>query len=84
MTRDRNRPTVPEVAPLVHAYYDKPGNSAGGNLHVVLDDGNFEDSFIEHSLDRATKIGDSDAVKIAELMLQMSMTQRRKLTYYKR
>ena len=37
-----NKPTILEVMPLVKAYYEKPENGAGGNLHIVLDDGNIE------------------------------------------
>lgn len=35
-----NRPSVPEVAPLVRAYYTLPGNSNGGSFHIIFEDGN--------------------------------------------
>ena len=41
-----DKPTVPEVLPLVRAYYQKPGNIVGGNLHLVLDDENVENEHI--------------------------------------
>jgi hypothetical protein len=75
------KPTVPEVLPLVRAYYQKPGNAAGGNLHVVLDDVNIEDQFVVLSLERAKQQHDDDAARIAELLLQMSKTQRRKVAH---
>ncbi len=74
-----DRPTVPEVVPLVDAYYAKPGNSVGGSLHTVLDDGNLRDSHIAYCRETAEKNGDSAGVHIANLLLQMSMTQRRKV-----
>ena len=79
MTEER-KPTVPEVAPLVRAYYAKPGNGAGGCLHVVLDDGNVEDEFVQDALELARKEGDDDGVALAGLLLRMSRTQRRKLS----
>jgi hypothetical protein len=39
-------PTVPEVLPLVRAYYRKPENIVGGSLHLVLDDANVEDQHV--------------------------------------
>lgn len=73
------KPTVPEVLPLVRAYYAKDGNGAGGSLHVVLDDGNVEDHFVEFCMEEARKMGDVAGVALAELLLGMSKTQRRKL-----
>lgn len=73
------KPTVPEVLPLVRAYYAKGGCGAGGNLHVVLDDGNVEDCFVESCLDRCRESRDADGEQLASLLLKMSKTQRRKL-----
>jgi hypothetical protein len=74
-----NKPTVPEVVPVVAAYYAKPGNSLGGSLHVVLEDDNAEDYFVRSCRERAALEGDSDGVRLAELLLRMSRTQRLKL-----
>ena len=74
-----DRPTVPEVRELVRAYYEKEGNSCGGNLHIVLDDGNLSDSCVQFCLDQVHADEDEDGVRIAELMLQMTGTQRRKV-----
>lgn len=77
---DQPKPTVPEVLPLVHAYYRKPGNEVGGNLHIVLDDGNVEDGHIQYCLEQAEADGDEDGVVLASLLLRMSRTQRSKLS----
>lgn len=73
------KPTLPDVIPLVRAYYAKPGNSAGGSLHIVLDDGNVSDAHIRFCMDEAQKNGDEDGVILARLLLSLSKTQRRKL-----
>lgn len=73
------KPTVPEVLPLVRAYYAKPNNGAGGSLHLVLDDGNTEDSSVAFCLKYAEDAGDMDGVALAAVLMQMSRTQRQKL-----
>jgi hypothetical protein len=73
------KPTVPEVLPLVEAYYALPGNSVGGSLHVVLDDGNVEDDHVRSCLEYARERGDKEGVELAEVLLRMSRTQRNKL-----
>jgi hypothetical protein len=75
-----DKPTVPEVLPLVEAYYDKPGNGVGGSLHIVLEDGNIRTSDVEFCRQWALDHGDADGVRLAELLLRMSQTQRRKLS----
>ena len=74
-----SKPTVPEVLPLVRSYYAKPGNEAGGSLHIVLDDGNVDDDSVAFCLQRANEKHDEDGIKLAELLSKMSKTQRRKL-----
>ena len=74
-----DRPTVPEVLPLVRAYYAKPGNEAGGNLHIVLDDGNVEDSSIRFCVEGSVREMDLDGVSLCQKLLAMSKTQRRVL-----
>lgn len=77
--KDPSRPTVPEVRELVDAYYEHAGNTAGGNLHIVLDDFNIADHHIQFCLELASEMGDDDGVEIAEKLLQMTTTQRRKV-----
>lgn len=70
------KPTVPDVLPLVHAYYAKPGNSVGGNLHLVLEDANVDDRHVAFCLKVAEDAHDDDGAAIARLLLRMSRTQR--------
>ncbi|MCT0528339.1 hypothetical protein N0599_21620 [Pseudomonas aeruginosa] len=76
----QKKPTVPEVMPLVREWYDKPGNQTGGIFHVILDDGNYEKVFADQALKSARELGDPEAVILAELLVAMSPTQRRKLS----
>jgi len=74
-----NKPTLPDVAPLVHAYRALPGNAAGGNFHLVLDNKNVDDSHVQFCLDQARSAGDTAGVELGEALLEMSRTQRLKL-----
>lgn len=73
------KPTVPEVLPFVKAYLAKDGNMSGGSLHIVLDDGNILDRHIKFCIEYARERGDKDGVKLGELLLRTSKTQRIKL-----
>jgi hypothetical protein len=73
------KPTVPEVAPLAVAFRELPGNTAGGTLHIFLDDGNIDDRSIAWCAEYAREIQDEDAVALAHVLLKMSKTQRRKI-----
>ena len=73
------KPTVPDVAPLVRSYYAKPGNEAGGSLHIVLDDGNVTDADVEFCRNRAIEARDDDGVVLATILRAMSKTQRLRL-----
>jgi hypothetical protein len=74
-----DRPKVPEVVPLVEAYYRKPGNDCGGNCHVVLDDGNLDADSLRFCLENSIARGDEDGAAIMRLMLQMTPSQRRRV-----
>lgn len=74
-----NKLTVPDVLPIVKEYYSKPGNGAGGSLHIVLDDFNVRDSDVLFCLNYAKERNDTDGVSIAELLIKMSKTQRKKI-----
>jgi hypothetical protein len=79
------KPTVPEVLPLVRRLYNEDDlcsrNSGivGGHLHIVLDDGNVEDSNVQFCLQEAIKDHCATCIRLAELLLLMSKTQRAKL-----
>lgn len=74
-----SRPTVPEVLLHARAYYAKPGNGVGGNLHLVLDNRNVTDDHVRYCLERAEAEGDIDGAALAKMLLQMTKTQRLKL-----
>jgi hypothetical protein len=72
-----DKPTIPEVAPRFAAYFRE--HPTWGSLHVVLDDGNVEDSTVRFCIDWAADHGDVEGEALAHLLLRMSSTQRRKL-----
>ena len=73
------KPTIPEVIPLIREYYEIPGNGAGGNLHIVLDDGNIESGHIEFCKSQCVDKSDDMGLVICNLLLRMSKTQRKKI-----
>lgn len=79
MTRPADKPTIPQVAPLIEAYYNLPGNEMGGSLHIVLDDANVERHFSEWCREYALKKGDWVGAALANILVRMSTTQRKKL-----
>jgi hypothetical protein len=70
------KPTRPEVAPLIRAYYALPGNIVGGELHVVLDDGNYERVHIESVRARATN---PETRWLCIVLSMLSNSQRRRI-----
>lgn len=74
-----DKPTIPEVLPIIKAYRDTPGNGAGGSLHAIFDDGNIRDSDIKWCIEYATKEGDKAGTELGQILLRMSKTQRNKL-----
>lgn len=73
----QTKPTIPEVVERFARY--RRQHSAWGALHVVLDDGNTEDGFIESAARRALDAGDVEGAELALVLGTMSRTQRRKL-----
>jgi hypothetical protein len=73
------RPTVPEVVALARAYWAKPGNGAGGALHIFLEDGNVDDASVRFCIEYARQRRDEDGVVLAEKLLAMSRTQRKRV-----
>ena len=71
--------TAKEVLQLAKEYYAKDGNGVGGNLHIVLDDGNIKDHHVEFCIKRALDDGDTDGVTLGKEILKLSATQRKKL-----
>jgi len=77
--------TVPGLIEMVVTYYNKPGNEVGGNLHIVLDDGNLQDDHIRFCIDQAKTCGDVDGEVLGEALLCASKTQRKRVykSHYK-
>ena len=71
--------SVPDVLLLVREYYSKPGNGAGGSLHIALDEGNVKDGHINSCIEYALERGDAEGAVLGEILLDMSKTQRMKL-----
>ncbi len=69
------KPTLPEVRPLIDAYYKLDGNGAGGELHIVLDDHNYERSHIRYCISAAQK---DETRWLGQVLLMLSNSQRRK------
>lgn len=72
-------PTCDNVAPLVREFYAMPSNGAGGSLHIVLDDGNVEDSHVDFCIQFAIEREDPFGKWLARVLRLMSTTQRKKL-----
>lgn len=67
-SRDRMQRLKPMLCDLIAYYRDDLGHSAGGSLHIVLDDGNLEDGHIWHCQQFAKEEGDSFGYFLATLM----------------
>lgn len=72
-------PSVDDMLGIVLAYYSIDGNGAGGNLHIVLDDGNIEANHVEWCKERCHEEGDLFGWRLATLLLQMSEDARQEL-----
>ena len=77
VNKPNTRPIVPEVLPLVRAIYAQ--HCAGCCLHILTDDGNVEDSDVAYCLQQARESKHADCIRAAELLMQMTHTQRRKI-----
>jgi hypothetical protein len=72
--KPRDRPTVPGVLPIVRAIYER--HCAGCCLHILTDDGNVEDEWATGCLQTARERGHADCISAAEMLVQMTKTQR--------
>lgn len=60
-------------------YYLIEGNNVGGNLHIVLDDGNLSDKDISFCYNQCVEEKDSKGMDLCKLLLVASKSQRNKL-----
>jgi hypothetical protein len=65
-----------KVQALLATYYAKPGNEAGGSLHIVLDDGNIDDDDVDWCIARARERGDEDGVRLGSIIRALPRDQR--------
>lgn len=76
MSQPITKPSHAFMRGIIEAFYQQPGNGAGGSLHIVLDDLNVEDSHVDWCREYAAKNGDHDGVFLAELLLQYTDDER--------
>ena len=76
---DLRKPTIPEMLPVLKQYYELPGNSVGGSLHIVLEDGNVKNKHVDSCIEDAHECGDMAGYYIGKLLRLMSFTQRTKI-----
>ena len=81
MTTDPVKPSIPDVVERFADYKSMPGNGMWGSLHIVLDDGNVEKQHVEWVAEYAREKGDVEGEALGRILLQMSMTQRKKLPH---
>lgn len=71
--------TVPFLIEECRKYYALPDNGVGGSLHIVLDDDNIENHHIQWCIEHAQEKGDVEGVRLGNLLLKASKTQRKRL-----
>jgi hypothetical protein len=74
------KPSIPDIVPSLLEYYRREGNESGGIFHVIVEDTNYEKCHARSALEQARELGDPLTIKIAEMLVEMSATQRRKLS----
>lgn len=62
-------PSRADVGRLEQLFYEIPGNLAGGSMHIVCDDGNWDRSCVEFCRDYAIREGDIAGQRFAEWIL---------------
>lgn len=72
--------TARDVRALISAFRDRDENALGGNLHLVIEDGNLDDGSVQMCLDLARKNGDAIGEVIAAALLTMTEEQRDRAT----
>jgi len=66
----------PVILDLIQYYYNELDNCTGGNLHVVLDDGNLDDQMIWACQEDCEKKGDHFGYLIATVLRGFNLEQR--------
>lgn len=68
----------PYAVAFISFYYKELGNSMGGNLHIVLDDGNIETNWIDSCEKDCQLENDTFGVFLCRLLKSMSHQERKK------
>ena len=68
--------TAKEIREAIVAFYQKPGNLAGGVLHLVQDGNVFNDA-LDHCRVLAGEAGDTDAIRILDALQERSLSRRK-------
>lgn len=71
--------SVGHAVALINLYVETFDNTVGGNLHIVISDGNLEDEHIQYCLTNATEQKDHVGVAIAQVLLEMTPAERREV-----
>lgn len=69
------RVTAARLARVIARYLRRPGNGAGGNLHIVLDNGNTKRADLHFCERWASDRGDWSGARLARLMATATPTQ---------
>ncbi len=69
----------PLINKFVQYYYNQLDNSAGGNFHIALDDGNLSDSDIWFCQQEAEKNNDSFGIFLGQLLRSFTEDERNEL-----
>lgn len=67
--------TKDNIYVVVREFYSLDGNGAGGSLHIVLDDNNYERDYVRSCLGYAQEKGDLAGIRMAQLLLTLSDEQ---------
>jgi len=70
---------VPHTISLAKLYMEEFGNVLGGNLHIVLSDGNLELGHIQFCLEEATYQGDHVGVALAKCLAELTKAERQEV-----
>ena len=62
---------------LIEKYYES--NPTGGYLHIVLDDSNYEDNFLQFCIEEAIAANDYWAEIIGRFLLEFSVEEREQI-----
>ncbi len=72
-----NRPVI--TSALKKRFIEYGIGTCWRSLHITMDDGNIDNHHVEFCLKDALAKGDTEGAALAEILLKMSKTQRRKL-----